>query len=47
MVFVNIILQEEKDQNLAALIIGAGFAQVQAPRGEDGFSRQMEELKEA
>ncbi|CAD8162146.1 unnamed protein product [Paramecium pentaurelia] len=44
MIFVNIILTEDNDSNLAALIVGAGFATVQPPRGDDGVSRYIDEL---
>lgn len=48
MIFANVLFNDgTKDQNLAALVVGAGLASAQPPRGEDGFSRYMEELTAA
>ena len=45
--FANVIILEEKEANIGILVVQAGLAQVQPPRGEDGCSRYLDQLKEA
>jgi hypothetical protein len=49
MTFVNIISldKEEKVPNFATQLVLAGLAQVSPPRGDDGFSRHLDELRNA
>ena len=49
MTFVNVILldKEEKLPNVSALLVQAGLASVLPPRGDDGCSRHMDELRAA